>query len=161
MIIHLERLWSCKAVKIWILHWKLKFSESQYCFPNISVTKARIFMKFYMVVNWYLVSLCVKFHEDLCINARARGVNTRTHVLSRFRTFTTRLCTFMHGSSWNLTHKLTRYCLTTILNFIKIGASVGEIFAKQYWCFLIVDFQCIFHIPLTIHLQSLQRWIIT
>ena len=24
----------------------------------------------FMVVNHYLVSLCFKFHEDLCINAR-------------------------------------------------------------------------------------------
>ena len=36
---------------------------------------------------------------------------------------------------------------------MKIGAFVAEIFAKQYWCFLIIDFQCIFHI--IIHLRSL------
>ena len=29
---------------------------------------------------------------------------------------------------------------------MKIQAFVAEIFAKQYWYFLIVDFQCIFHI---------------
>ena len=41
-------------------------------------------------------------------------------------------------------------------------AFVEEIFAKQYWCFLIVDFQCIvFHISPIMHLQSLQIWIIT
>ena len=37
-------------------------------------------------------------------------------------------------------------------------AFVAEIFAKQYWCFLIVDFQCVFHISPIMHLQSLQRW---
>ena len=42
-------------------------------------------MKFYVVVYYYLVSLSFKFHEDLCINARARVVNVRAHVLSRLR----------------------------------------------------------------------------
>ena len=46
LIIHLERLCSCKTVKIWKFHWKLKFSEGQYCFANISATKALIFLKF-------------------------------------------------------------------------------------------------------------------
>ena len=31
-------------------------------------------MKFYMVVNIYLVSLCIKFYEDPCINVRSRVV---------------------------------------------------------------------------------------
>ena len=51
--------------------------KHQYCFANISVTEARIFMKFYMVVNYYLVILCIKFHSAWCINARARVVNAR------------------------------------------------------------------------------------
>ena len=44
---------------------------------------------------------------------------------------------------------------------MKIRASVAEIFAKQYWCFLIIDFQCIFDILAIMHLRSLQRWMIT
>ena len=44
---------------------------------------------------------------------------------------------------------------------MKIQAFVAEIFAKQYCCFLINDFQCIFDISLIMHLRSLQRWIIT
>ena len=44
---------------------------------------------------------------------------------------------------------------------MKIRAFVAEIFAKQYWCYLIIDFQCIFDISLFMHLRSLQRWIIT
>ena len=38
-------------------------NKHQYYFANISVTKARIFMKFYVVVNYYLVSLNLNFIE--------------------------------------------------------------------------------------------------
>ena len=57
---------------IWKIHWELTVKKHQYCFANISATEARIFMKFYMVVNYYLVILCIKFHSAWCINARAR-----------------------------------------------------------------------------------------
>ena len=46
-------------------------------------------------------------------------------------------------------------------SFMKIRAFVAEIFAKQYWCFLIIDFQCIFYISAIMHLWSLKKWIIT
>ena len=46
-------------------------------------------MKFCVVVNYYLVSLSLKFHEDPCINVRTPVVNARAHVLSRVRAFTT------------------------------------------------------------------------
>ena len=49
--------------------------KDQHCFANISTTKARIFMKFYVVVNYYLVSLHLKFHEDSCINVCSQVVN--------------------------------------------------------------------------------------
>ena len=52
-------------------------NKDQFCFANISTTKARIFMKFYVVVNFYLVSLSFKFHEDPCINTLPQVVNTR------------------------------------------------------------------------------------
>ena len=99
VIIHFERLLRCETVKIWKIHWKLKYSWSQYCFANISATEAWIFMKFYVVVNYYLVSLGFKFYEDPCINEHVRVVNARAHVLSRLRAFTTRARAFMHGSS--------------------------------------------------------------
>ena len=73
--------------------------KHHYGFANISATKAQIFMKYYVVVNYYLVSLSFKFHEDSCINARARVVNAGTHVLLRVCVFTTRLRAFVHGSS--------------------------------------------------------------
>ena len=44
---------------------------------------------------------------------------------------------------------------------MKIWAFFAEIFTKQYWCFLIIDFQCNFDISAIMHLRSLQRWIIT
>ena len=49
-------------------------NKHQNCFANISGTKTWIFMKFYKVVNYYLVSLSLKFHKDSCINPRARAV---------------------------------------------------------------------------------------
>ena len=43
---------SCMAMYgVWSSRVKLKFSESQYCYANISATKAVIFMKFDVVVN--------------------------------------------------------------------------------------------------------------
>ena len=73
--------------------------KDQYCFANISATKARIFMKFYMVVNYYLLTLSVEFHEDPWINARARVVNMHTPILSRVWVFTTCERVFVHVSS--------------------------------------------------------------
>ena len=32
VIIHLEILLRCETVQIWKIHWKLKYSESRYCF---------------------------------------------------------------------------------------------------------------------------------
>ena len=74
------------------------FKKHQYCFANISATKAQIFMKFYVVVNYYLVIICIKFHSDLCINARARVVNARNRDKTCARAFTTRARLFMHKS---------------------------------------------------------------
>ena len=54
-------------MEMWKIHWILKYLESQYCFANISATKAWIFMKIFMVANYYLVSLSFKFHKDPCI----------------------------------------------------------------------------------------------
>ena len=71
----------------------------QYCFVNISATKAQIFMKLYVVVNYFLVSLSLKFHEDLCINAHTPVVKARVHVLLRVRVFMPPARAFVHGSS--------------------------------------------------------------
>ena len=57
-----------------------------------------IFMKFYVVVNYYLVSICYKFREDPCTNALARVVNVPTCDKKCVRAFTTRAGAFMHES---------------------------------------------------------------
>ena len=90
------------------IHRKLVITESQFYFANISATKAQIFMKFYVVVNYYLVSLNFKFHDDPCLNARVRGVNARTRDKSCAHTFTPRAQTFMHKASSNLKFYVTR-----------------------------------------------------
>ena len=100
VIIHLWRLWSCIIAEISKIHWKSRIKKHQYCFENISATKAQIFMKFYVVVIYYLVIICIKFHSDLCINARARVVNASTRNKTWARAFTTCVPTFMHRSSW-------------------------------------------------------------
>ena len=47
----------------------------------------------------YHMSLSFKFHEDPCLNARARVVNARTHDLLRVPLFMTRVRASRHGSS--------------------------------------------------------------
>ena len=74
-------------------------TERHFHFVNISATKAQIFMKFYVVVIYYLVIICIKFHSDLCINARARVVNARNRDKTCARAFTTRVCTFMQNQN--------------------------------------------------------------
>ena len=62
VVIHLWRLRRCIIEEIWKIHWKSTIKKHQYCFANISAMKAKIFLKFYKVVNFYLVTLCFKFH---------------------------------------------------------------------------------------------------
>ena len=62
--------------------------KHQYFFANISATKARIFMKFYMVVNYCLVGLYFKFHnKDLCINARVSCKPARARFIAIARIY--------------------------------------------------------------------------
>ena len=75
------------------------FSESQYCFANISTTEARIFMKFYVVFKYYLVTLSFEFHGDLCTNARTRVINAHTRDKTCARAFTIRARPFELKSS--------------------------------------------------------------
>ena len=73
---------------------------------------------FFVVVDYYLVSLSLKFHEDSSINARARVVNVCMHVLSRVRKFTTRARTFVNGSS-SLKLKLNTLIFNVFSIFLK------------------------------------------
>ena len=47
---------------------------------NISLTEAQIFMKFVTYVYEIVFDHPQNFHKDPCKDARARGVNARTHV---------------------------------------------------------------------------------
>ena len=55
-------------------------------------------MKFYVVVNYYLVSLSFKFHADPCINVRTGVVNARICDKTCARAFTAHARAFMHES---------------------------------------------------------------
>ena len=101
-VLRIFKLWGkfdAKILKVCKIHWKLKFSESQYCFANISAKEAWIFMKFYVLDKYYLAILSFKFHEDPYKNARACFIGSACVYDS---------CSFMHGSWWNLKLKLTR-----------------------------------------------------
>ena len=68
----------------------MAFSVSQFCQCcqcvkknlkcNISLTEAQIFMKFETYVYKIVLDHQPNFHKDPCKDARARGVNARTHV---------------------------------------------------------------------------------
>ena len=62
--------------------------KSQYCFANISATKAPIFMKFETYIHKIVKNYQKKFRKDLCTHARTRGVNMRARVSSRQNTRT-------------------------------------------------------------------------
>ena len=57
--------------------------KSQYCFANISATKAPIFMKFETYIYKIVQNYQMIFRKDLCTHARTRGINVRAPVLSR------------------------------------------------------------------------------
>ena len=65
------------------IHWKLMIFKSQYCFANISATKARIFMKFETYIHKIVKNHQIIFRKDPCTHARTRGVNMRARVSSR------------------------------------------------------------------------------
>ena len=62
-------------------------------FANISARKAWILMKFYVVVNSYLVSL--NFHEDPCTIPCARVINVEPQNQTVVRTFRTGVRSFI------------------------------------------------------------------
>ena len=106
VIIHLWRLRRCIIAEILKNTLKSMIKKHQYCFA----TEAQIIMKFYVVVSYYLLSIYIKFHDDLCINTRARVVNARNRNKTCERAFITCARAFMHKSSWNLKYKPTSFC---------------------------------------------------
>ena len=80
-----KNMWRLLSVLWWnhkkcIENWRLQ--KEIYNFVKIAGRKAQIFMKFYVVVTYLLLSLSFKFHEDLLLNSHGRVVNAHAHVLS-------------------------------------------------------------------------------
>ena len=83
VITHIWGLWRCKTVKICKIHWKLIIFKSQYCFANISTTKAPIFMKFEIYIHKIVKNHQKSFRKDLWKHQRTWGVNVRARISSR------------------------------------------------------------------------------
>ena len=62
---------------------KLMIFKSQYCFANISATKAQIFMKFETFIHEIVKNYQMIFRKDPCIQTGTRGEKVRACVLSR------------------------------------------------------------------------------
>ena len=61
----------------------MKIFKSQYCFVNISATKAQIFMTFETYIHKIVKNHQMIFCKDPCLQTRTRGSNVRTCVLLR------------------------------------------------------------------------------
>ena len=84
MIFHLWRLWRCKNVEIFKIHWKLMSFKSQYCFANISATKVLISMKFGTYIHKIVKNHQKDFRKNLCKHRRTWGVNVHARFSSRW-----------------------------------------------------------------------------
>ena len=99
-------------------------------------------MKFYVVVNYYLVGLSFKFHEDPCINARTRVIKAQTRDKTSVHLFATHVRASMHESSWNLKLKPTRLVIDhhikdpsfRYISWTKWGFCLG-LTEKKIWAF--------------------------
>ena len=74
-------------------------NSRQYCFANISATKAPILMKFETKLHKIVNNNQHHFCKDPNTHARTRSINVCAHVLSRVRASTARARAFVHGSS--------------------------------------------------------------
>ena len=70
-------------MKVWKIQRKLRINKRQYCFVNISGTKAPIFIKFETLIHEIVKNYQMIFCKDPSAHARTRGLNVRAHVLSR------------------------------------------------------------------------------
>ena len=116
----------------------------QYCFANISATKAPIFMKFETKLHKIVNNNQHHFCKDPSTHAYTQSINVRSHVLTRARTFMPRVCVCVLGSLQKWCFLLFSILWSCVSNFIKIGALVAEIFAKQYWCVFNPSFSMLF-----------------
>ena len=77
---------------------------------NHTLKTEKIFIRFYVVVNYYLLSLSFKFHGDPCTNARARVIHARTHdkMCARVYTSCTRICVWIFAKFQGCLQKVLR-----------------------------------------------------
>ena len=118
-------------------------------------------MKFETYIHKIVKNHQKSFRKDMCKHWRTWGVNVRALVLSRGRMFTPRVRACLHGSLRKICWWFFTILWIEVSNFIKIGDFVAEIFAKQYWLLKLINFQCILHISTVMHLERIERWIIT
>ena len=93
-------------------------------------------MKFEISIHKIVKNHPQIFRRDPCTPARTWGENVRTRVSSRQKargTFRSHVRVCMHGSLRKIIWYFFTISWMKVLNFIKIGAFVVEIFAKQYW----------------------------
>ena len=108
------------------IHRKLMIFKSQYCFANISATKAPIFMKFEINSNKMVKNHQQIFRKDPYTDGCTQGKNVRAHVSSR------------QNARAHVFASCARVCTRIfmknllVLNLIKIEAFVAEIFTKLY-----------------------------
>ena len=78
-------------------------------------------MKSYVVVNYYLAIIYIKFHSDMCINTSARVENAHNRDKTCAPAFETRARAFMHKFLRNLKYKpIKAYLHTCILMYLPI-----------------------------------------
>ena len=122
--------------KIGKIHRKLKINKRQYCFANISATKAPILMKLRTSIHKIVKNHPQIFRKDPCIHTRTWDLNVPRAFCrdeTRVRTFSPHVRAGVHGSLRKICGWFFTILWIEISNFIKIGAFVAEIFAKQYW----------------------------
>jgi len=85
------KLWNVEICKI---HWKLMIFKSQYCFANISATKALICIKIEIYIN-----KIVKNHQRKRKHGRARFVVTKW-TCTRLRLVCAHVCTDLSKICW-------------------------------------------------------------
>ena len=81
------------------IHRKLMIFKSQYCFANISATKAPIFMKFETFIHEIVKNYQMIFRKDPCIHTHTRRVNVRTRV--HLHLLCTRVSTDLYKKSFD------------------------------------------------------------
>ena len=104
--------------------------KSQYCFANISATKAQIFMKFETYICKIVKNHQMIFRKDPCIHKPSRGVNVRARVFSRqnARAHVYASCAHMCAQIFMKNLLMILYYLIN-KSLIKIEALVEDIFA--------------------------------